>query len=135
MLHFRQTKSGQQLLLAFGSGLLQFLDSATCDFMFQQHAVMVRFDYGQTDLARLFELEDQLTAAIEASGVGLFDGDEIVTDGSDGTLFMYGPDADKLFEAVRPILTSTTIIRNLVATLRYGPPNEGARERKISFAT
>lgn len=95
---------------------------------------MVRFDYGQTDLSRLFELEEQLTAAIEAAGVGMFDGDEIATDGSDGTLFMYGPDADKLFEVVRPVLASTTIIRNIVATIRYGPPEHGVKQREIVIA-
>jgi hypothetical protein len=99
--------------------------------MFEQHAIMVRFDYGQTDLSRLFALEDQLTAAIEAAGVGMFDGDEIATDGSDGTLFMYGPDAERLLEVVQPVLASATIIRNVVATLRYGPPEAGVRTRDV----
>jgi hypothetical protein len=104
------------------------------DDMFEQHAVMVRFDYGQTDLGRLFELEDQLTAAIEEAGAGMFDGDEVAVDGSDGTLFMYGPDADKLFEVVRPVLASTAIIRNMVATLRYGPPGDGVKQREVAIA-
>lgn len=106
----------------------------TYDDMFEQHAVMVRFDYGQTDLSRLFQLEDQLTEAIEAAGAGMFDGDEIATDGSDGTLFMYGPDADKLFEVVRPVLASTDVIRNIVATLRYGPPGDGVKQREVAVA-
>lgn len=101
--------------------------------MFEQHALMVRFDYGQTDLSRLFELEDQLTAAIETAGAGMFDGDEIAVDGSDGTLFMYGPDADRLFEVVRPILASTIVIRNIVATLRYGPPEDGVKKREVAI--
>ena len=102
--------------------------------MFDKHAVMVRFDYGQTDLSPLFELEDQLTAAIEAAGAGMFDGDEVRTDGNDGTLFMYGPDADRLFEVVRPVLASTTVIRNMVATLRYGPPDDGVKQREVAIA-
>ena len=99
-----------------------------------EHAIIVRFDYGQTDLSRLFELEDQLTAAIEAADVGMFDGDEVATDGSDGTLFMYGPDADRLFDIVRPVLASTTVIRNIVATLRYGPPEDGVKEKEVAIA-
>jgi hypothetical protein len=102
--------------------------------MFEQHAVIVRFEYGQTDLSPLFKLEDELTAAIEAAGAGMFDGDEVAVDGSDGTLFMYGPDADKLFEAIRPVLASTTIIRNIVATLRYGSDKE-AKEREVAITS
>jgi len=56
------------------------------------HAVTVRFDYGRTDLSPLYELEQQLTAAIESAEVGEFDGNEVAADGSDGTLYMYGPD-------------------------------------------
>jgi hypothetical protein len=99
-----------------------------------EHAVIVHFDYGSQDLERLFELEDQLERAIEAQGVGEFDGNEIAVDGSDGTLYMYGPDADRLFAAIRPVLVATTAVRNAVATLRYGPPADGVREQKVKIA-
>ena len=98
------------------------------------HAVIVRFDYGQTDLSPLYELEDQLIAAIESAEVGEFDGNEVAVDGSDGTLYMYGPDADRLFEVVRPVLASATCIRNAVATIRYGPPEDGVKEREVTIA-
>ena len=98
-----------------------------------EHAVIVRFDYGQTDLSPLFELEDQLIVAIESADAGEFDGNEIATDGSDGTLYMYGPDADRLFEAVRPVLTAATCIRNAIATVRYGPPEDGVKEREVKI--
>jgi hypothetical protein len=98
-----------------------------------EHAVIVRFDYGQTDLSPLFELEDQLAAAIESVGVGEFDGNEVASDGSDGTLYMYGPDADRLFEAVQPALAAATCIRNAVATIRYGPPEDGVEEREVKI--
>ncbi|HEX7862875.1 MAG TPA: hypothetical protein VF773_21260 [Verrucomicrobiae bacterium] len=98
-----------------------------------EHAVIVRFDYRQTDLSPLFELEDQLIAAIESADAGEFDGNEVATDGSDGTLNMYGPDADRLFEAVRPVLAAATCIRNAVATIRYGPPEDGVKEREVAI--
>jgi hypothetical protein len=98
-----------------------------------EQAVIVHFDYGQTDLSPLFELEDQLIAAIDAAGVGESDGNEVATDGSDGDLYMYGPDADKLFEAIQPVLESATCIHQTVATIRYGPPEDGVRERKVAI--
>ncbi len=69
-----------------------------------EHAVIVEFHYGQSDLNPLFSLEDRLRTAIESAGCGEYDGHEIAMDGSDGTLYMYGPNADKLFEVVEPIL-------------------------------
>lgn len=99
-----------------------------------EHAVIISFDYGSSDLGPLFELEEQLKEAIDAANAGEFDGNEIALSGSDGSLFMYGPDADRLFEAVWPVLDSTAVIRNIKANLRYGPPEEGVRERTITIA-
>ena len=93
-----------------------------------ENAVIVRFDYGSTDLDPLFELEEALEDAIEAAKVGEFDGNEIAESGSDGLFYMYGPDADALFAVIRPILADATCIRNAVATLRYGAPDEDARQ-------
>lgn len=98
-----------------------------------EHAVIVRFEYGQTNLSPLFELEDKLIAAIESAKVGEFDGNEVAMDGSDGTLYMYGPDADRLFEVVQPVLASATCIRQAVATIRYGPPEDGVKEREVAI--
>lgn len=99
-----------------------------------EHAVIIHFEYGSTDLQPLFELEDQLEAAINACEAGEFDGNEVAVDGSDGSLYMYGPDADHLFEVIQPILVTTAAIRNAVATLRYGPPEDGVRERRVKIA-
>jgi hypothetical protein len=41
-----------------------------------EHAVIVHFRYGSTDLAPLFALEDKLQAAIEKARAGEFDGKE-----------------------------------------------------------
>jgi len=96
-----------------------------------EHAVIVQFAYGSTDLSRLFALEERLEAAIAAAGVGEFDGNDIATDGSDGTLYMYGPDADALFAVVRPALEATDFMRGARARLRYGPPEDGIREVEV----
>lgn len=95
----------------------------------EEHAVIVHFEYAADNLAPLFELEEKLEEAIDAAGVGEFDGDEMAVDLSDGSLYMYGPDADALFAAVRPLLGGASCLRNVRATVRYGPPEDGVRER------
>ena len=99
-----------------------------------EHAVIVSFDYGSTNLDPLFELEEQLESRIEDAGVGEFDGNEVAVDGSDGRLYMYGPDADALFAAVKDTLAGAACLRNAVALLRYGPPEDGVRETRIDIA-
>jgi hypothetical protein len=96
-----------------------------------EHAVIVAFGYGSTDLSPLFSLESQLTDAIGAASVGEFDGNEVAADGSDGVLYMYGPDADQLFAVVRPVLESVQFMHGARAKLRYGPPQDGVREQTI----
>ena len=96
-----------------------------------EHAVIVRFDYGSTDLSALFELEDELERAIASANAGEYDGNEIAVDGSDGFLYMYGPSADALFAAVKQTLADSSSIRNVVATLRYGPPADDTKRVEI----
>ena len=100
-----------------------------------EHAVIVHFQYGSTDLSRLFALEEQLQEAIGAAAVGEFDGNEVAVDGSDGFLYMYGPDADALFEAVRPVLEGAAFMRGARVMLRYGPPQDGVREVEVELGT
>ena len=52
-----------------------------------EHAVIVEFQYGQSDLNPLFSLEDRLRTAIESAGCREYDGHEIAMDGSEGTLY------------------------------------------------
>ena len=93
-----------------------------------EHAVIVHFSYGSTDLSQLFALEDELVAALEEVDAGEFDGNEMAADGSDGIRYLYGPDANKLFDAIKPVLESTDFMKGARAKLRFGPPNEGTRE-------
>jgi hypothetical protein len=100
-----------------------------------EHAVIVHFQYGSTDLARLFVLEEQLERAILTADAGEFDGNEVAADGSDGYLYMYGPDADRLFAAVRSALESAEFMRGARVKLRYGPPEEGVKEIEVELGT
>lgn len=96
-----------------------------------QHCVRVIFKYGHEDWEPLFELEEVLMAAVEQSGKGEFDGNEIAMDNSTCEYFMDGPNADDLFAVVRPILEASSIVVEGVATLRYGGIDEDAREAVI----
>lgn len=96
-----------------------------------EHAVIVNFEYGSTDLDPMFALEARLEQAISDAGAGEFDGNEIATDGSDGSFYMYGPDADRLFAAVRPVLESAGFMQGARVKLRYGKVQSGAREEVI----
>ena len=97
-----------------------------------EQAVLVHFDYGSRDWAPFFKFEERLEHAVTVSGAGDYDGNELAIDGSDGTLYMYGPDADKLFAVVKPLLESSSLLKHVVVTLRYGSANDpNAREVKV----
>jgi hypothetical protein len=95
------------------------------------HEVVVHFAYGSKDLTKLFALEDELEKAMLSAGAGELDGNEVNVDGSDAYIFMYGPNADRLFAAIKPILDKTPFMRGAQANLRFGPPKSGAQEKTI----
>ena len=99
-----------------------------------EHAVIVYFQYGKTDIQPILDLGDALNKVIVKAGVGEYDGNEIAADGSDGSLYMYGPDADTLFNTVRPVLESVDFMRNATVRIRYGPPGNGVAEKAVKIA-
>jgi hypothetical protein len=99
-----------------------------------EHAVNVHFSYGHSNLQPIFQLEDQLEEAISRAGVGEYDGNDIAKNGSDGVLYMYGPDGDKLFNVVKPILESAAFMRGATVIIRYGPPDSGVKEYRVKLS-
>lgn len=95
----------------------------------EEHAVIAYFEYRGDDLQPLFEVEKRLEAAITEANVGEFDGNEVAVDLSDGSLYMYGPDAEALYSVVRPVLASAECLQNIRIKLRFGPPADGTPER------
>ena len=78
------------------------------------------------------DLEDQLEQAIGTASVGEFDGDEF--GGGRCVLYMYGPDADRLFATVEPILRATPVARGGFALKRYGEASDAnATETKVNL--
>lgn len=96
-----------------------------------EQAVIVEFRYGFPSLDRLFEVDHLLDEAADKSGAGEYDGHEIAVDLSDGSYYLYGPDADKLYEAIRPILEEQDFTKGAKVTLRYGPPEAGVPQRIV----
>jgi hypothetical protein len=73
----------------------------------QEQSLIIRFLYCYVDLDALHDLEFYLDEFLENNPVGRLDGHEIAMEGVDGLLFLYGPDAQKLFESIKPILLLT----------------------------
>jgi len=68
--------------------------------------------------------------AARAAGAGELDGHEVAVGGA--VLFLYGPDAERLWASVEPILRSARLGVGSYAILRTGEP--GADERRIPLA-
>jgi hypothetical protein len=78
------------------------------------------------------DLEKRLERAIQADAAGEFDGDEFGNNKC--VLFMYGPDADRLFKIIEPILKSVPLTLGGYAIKRYGEAHDSdAREVRVTW--
>ncbi|HKJ62373.1 MAG TPA: hypothetical protein VKA94_10330 [Hyphomicrobiales bacterium] len=107
-----------------------------------EHSVIVTFysfaekfwNEEHRPLDPLFDLEDEIIERLNGKDVGELDGHEIAVDGSDGFLFLYGPDADALYEVIEPLLRASKVTQGGHATLRYGAYNTpNIREKYIEI--
>jgi hypothetical protein len=108
-------------------------EEVTANFSGNDHCVIVHFIYYKDELDPLHDLERELERVIEDQGVGQYDGHEIALDMSDGFLYMYGPNAESLFKAVKPALENTDFTKGSLALLRFGGPGSGAKEIEIQI--
>ena len=102
------------------------------------HAVIVSFALSNVEFGEAEErdeihaLTDRMDAAIRGAGAGEFDGDEFGA--GTCTLYMYGPDADRLFAAVEPLLRGSSLVKGGHAIKRYGPAADPqARQVRVEF--
>jgi hypothetical protein len=96
-----------------------------------EHAVIIEFNYGIGELEPLQQLEIKLEKVIRDNNVGEYDEHEIAIDYSDGSLYMYGPNAEDLFKVIKPTLDSFYFMKGAIANLRFGPPEDGVKEIKV----
>jgi plasmid stabilization system protein ParE len=81
--------------------------------------------------AAVRSLERDIEAIIDSSGLGEFDGDEF--GGGEAVLYLYGPDADKLYGAIEGALRAVSL-RPAHVILRYGDAGDPtARQRRIEL--
>ena len=78
--------------------------------------------------AMVHKFTDKLASVINERQAGVFDGDEFGS--GHGALFMYGPDADELFDVVYASLSTWEPLKGGYAIKRYGMQG---REQRIEF--
>lgn len=80
----------------------------------------------------VFALEDQLEELIASESAGEFDGDDFGD--YECVLYMYGPDADRLFTIIEPILKSSSLAKGGFAIKRYGEASDpNASEVRVTW--
>lgn len=95
------------------------------------HVVLNNFPLGkESERSAIHRISDILAEAILIHKAGEFDGDVF----GDGIceLFMYGPDAERLFEVIYPILADWPALKGGYALKRFGPP--GSRSETVEFS-
>ena len=103
-----------------------------------EHAVIAHIRMTEDKLgsererAAVATLADDLERVIGEKQAGEFDGEEF--GGGRCVLYMYGPDADRLFEAVEPVLRAAPLARGGFAIKRYGEAKDkDAVEARVSL--
>jgi len=100
-----------------------------------QEAVLIHFEFGFKSNGDRFgfddmvNLEDTLIAVVERHQVGEVDGHEIGS--SDGTIFLYGPDADLMLETIEPVLLTHPLCAGARVALRKGGPGSPQTEVQL----
>jgi hypothetical protein len=82
--------------------------------------------YERYDLATL---EDELVAALERSGLGEFDGNEVGP--GETALYLYGPNAGALFAGIEPVLRASPLCQNARVVIRFGGPGAAEKHSRI----
>lgn len=74
-------------------------------------------------------LEDRLMEVVERDGLGQVDGTE--TGPTETALFMYGPDAERLFAGVERTLRDYPLCQGARVVIRFGGPGAEQREFRL----
>jgi len=83
----------------------------------------------KAELTGLLKLEEQVALAIERAHVGEHDGNEI--GGGEFTIYCYGPNGDRLFAAIEPVLRASALAKGARVVIRYGKPGSKQVERLL----
>ncbi|MEX8194911.1 hypothetical protein [Comamonas guangdongensis] len=81
-------------------------------------ALTVHFEYQPADLSRVRVLHGRLDKAVRRAGVGEVDEAELHADGNDGYFDMRGPDPERIYRVVAPILRASSLMSGAEITKR-----------------
>jgi len=85
---------------------------------------------GEREMAS--DLAEELEQAIGSASAGEYDGEEF--GGGRCIFYMYGPDADRLFAAIEPILRDSPMAKGGFAIKRYGEASDlNATEARVDL--
>lgn len=96
-----------------------------------EQAVIIYFNYGKEFSDTFYEMVGGLDKLVETSGLGEYDGHEIAMDLTDGSLYFYGANAERLFKAIKQYLLRYDFMEGADVYLRFGPLE--ARASDIEF--
>jgi hypothetical protein len=99
----------------------------------KEHSVIIYFNYGIEDDEPFYNLSDTLRHVIEENNLGLYDGHEIAMDNSDGSFYIYGPSAEEIFKAIKPVLEAANFMRGATAVLTFGPTGSDAPQLELEI--
>ncbi len=98
-------------------------------------SVIIYFDYRLEEMDEIYELGDKLRRILEENKLGEYDGHEVAMDNSDGSLYLYGPNAESLFKAIKPTLEKVEFLNGAKAILRFGLAQDEAPEIMVEIRT
>ena len=93
-----------------------------------EHCVIISFWYGKESDDEFYEMIKSLYDFMKDSEIGRYDGHEINMDNTDGTLFFYGENAERLFKHIRPELLKYDFLLGSDVYLRFGSFNDEAND-------
>lgn len=98
------------------------------------HSVLIHFFNESQENDELYTVGMRLSKFIEEHRLGVYDFHEVAMNGTHGTLFMYGTDAEKLFKGVLPILRIPAFLKGATAVLRFGSyKDQDAKEIEVEL--
>ena len=83
------------------------------------------------DLEGSIPVQYALIDRLKDESVGMFDGNEV--GGGKTVLFLYGPDAELLYQHIEPVLRADPFCRGAKAVIRWGSP--GAPQREVILSS
>jgi hypothetical protein len=99
----------------------------------KEHSVIIWFNYGLEDDEPFYQLSEDLRRIIEDNKLGIYDGHEMAMDNRDGSFYIYGPNAEEIFKAIKPALESAFFMKGAIAVLTFGPSGTNSPQLELEI--